>query len=160
MPFLPLFLALSTSSPYWDGEDAGLKCMRLAVFSEWPRMGLPEAFANEAEFDRYVSRLVEVGNMENASFLWWLIRPSNKFPTLELRICDCCTRVEDAVAIASLYRCLVRAMTRRTDDAFDAMERAVARENIWQAQRGGRKRDSSMPRPARLRASPRLWRRR
>ena len=137
VPFLPLFLALSTSSPYWDGEDAGLKCMRLAVFSEWPRMGLPEAFADEAELDRFVGRLVDVGNMENASFLWWLIRPSSKYPTLELRICDCCTRVEDAVAIASLYRCLVRAMTRQTDVAFNAMERAIARENIWQAQRGG-----------------------
>jgi len=139
IPFLPLLLALSTSSPFWNGEEAGLHCMRLAVFSEWPRMGLPEIFADEADFDRFVARLVDAGNMENASFLWWLIRPSNKYPTLEMRVCDSSTRVEEAVAIATLYRCLVRAVVRRPDinAGIGPLERAIAAENIWQAQRLG-----------------------
>ncbi len=139
IPFLPLLLALSTSSPFWGGEDGGLRCTRLAVFSEWPRMGLPELFESEAEFDTLVERLVTAGAMENASFLWWLIRPSNKYPTLEMRICDSCTRVEDALAIAALYRCLVHAVARRPDlnAGIGSVERAIAAENIWQAQRLG-----------------------
>lgn len=139
IPFLPLLLALSTSSPFWNGEAGGLCCTRLAVFSEWPRMGLPDLFASQADFDQFVSRLVEAGNMENASFLWWLIRPSNKYPTIEMRICDSCTRVEDAVAIASLYRCLVRAAIRlpALNESIGPLERAIAAENIWQVQRLG-----------------------
>lgn len=139
IPFLPLLLALSTSSPFWCGEDGGLRSTRLAVFSEWPRMGLPELFDDEAAFDRFVTRLVEAGNMENASFLWWLIRPSNKYPTIEMRVCDACTRVDEAVAIAALFRCLVRAAARRPQLNADIgpLERAITAENIWQAQRRG-----------------------
>ena len=139
IPYLPLLLALSTSSPFWCGEAGGLRSTRLAIFSEWPRNGLPDLFADQPAFDAFVARLVDAGNIENASFLWWLIRPSNKYPTIEMRICDSCTRAEEAVAIAVLYRCLVRAVARRPDlnAGLGALERAIAAENIWQAQRHG-----------------------
>ena len=141
IPYLPLLLALSTSSPFWCGEEGGLRSTRLAIFSEWPRNGLPDLFADQAAFDAFVKRLVDAGNFENASFLWWLIRPSNKYPTIEMRICDSCTRVEEAVAIAVLYRCLVHAVARRPElnAGIGALERAIAAENIWQAQRHGTK---------------------
>ena len=139
VPFLPLFLALSVGSPYWQGEDAGLDGFRLAAFSEWPRMGLPELLESEADYDRLVARLVSAGAIADASYLWWYIRPALKFPTLEMRICDSCTRVDDAIAIAAVYRCLVRAAVRRPDalPMAGAVERAVAAENVWQAQRHG-----------------------
>ncbi len=139
MPFLPLFYALSTSSPFWQGRDTKLKGFRLAAFSEWPRMGLPELFADQSQFNRFVDRLVTAKVMENSSFVWWLIRPSNKYPTLELRVCDSCTRLDDAVAIAALYRALLRTVHRRPDlnAGFGPIERGICAENIWQAQQGG-----------------------
>ena len=139
VPYLPLLLALSVGSPFWQGEDTRLDGFRLAAFSEWPRMGLPELVADAAAFDRLVARLVAAGMIKDASYLWWYIRPSAKYPTLEMRICDSCTRVDDVVAIAALYRCLVRAAVRAPDamPAVDVIERAVAAENIWQAQRHG-----------------------
>ena len=138
-PFLPLFYALSTSSPFWQGKRTRLKGFRLAAFSEWPRMGLPELFAGKADYDRFIDRLVEAHAIENASFVWWLIRPSNKYPTLEMRVCDSCTRLDDAVAIAALYRSLLRAVHRRPDlnAGFGAVDRGICAENIWQAQQGG-----------------------
>lgn len=139
LPFLPLFYALSTSSPFWHGCDTSLKGFRLAVFSQWPRMGLPEMFRDDAEYDRFVARLVESGMISDASFIWWLIRPSTKYPTLELRICDSCTRLDDAVAIAALYRCLLRAVWRRPDlnAGGGPIEHGICAENVWQAQRAG-----------------------
>ena len=134
-PALPVFLALSTSSPFWEGRASGLHGFRLAAFSEWPRMGLPEIFADDAAYRRLVAGQV----MKDASFIWWLIRPSIHYPTIELRIADSCTRLGEAVAIASLYRALVRCAVRRPDlnAGFGPLERAVCAENIWQAQRHG-----------------------
>ena len=139
LPFLPLLYALSTGSPFWQGRDTRLKGFRLAVFSEWPRMGLPEIFRDDAEYDRFIARLVKAEVIADASFVWWLIRPSAKYPTLELRICDSCTRVEDAVVIAALYRCLLHAVWRRPDlnASFGPVEHGICAENIWQAQQGG-----------------------
>lgn len=139
VPFLPLLYALSTGSPFWQGRDTRLKGFRLAAFSEWPRMGLPEIFRDDAEYDAFVGRLVKAEVISDASFVWWLIRPSTKYPTLELRVCDSCTRVEDAVAIAALYRCLLHAVWRRPDlnAGFGPIEHGICAENIWQAQQGG-----------------------
>ena len=139
LPFLPLFYALSTGSPFWQGRDTRLKGFRLAAYSQWPRMGLPELFRDDAEYERFVARLVDSGVMPDASFVWWLIRPSTKYPTLELRICDSCTRVEDAVAIAALYRSLLRAVHRRPElnVGTGPFEHAVCAENVWQAQQAG-----------------------
>ncbi|MCF4125231.1 carboxylate-amine ligase [Methylobacterium sp. SyP6R] len=139
LPVLPVLLALSVSSPFWQGRDTGLAGYRLSVFGEMPRTGLPDLFSSNAEFERYVAVMVQAGAIQDASFLWWHLRPSIRYPTLELRIADSCTRVEDAVAIAGLYRCLVRAAERRPDlnARLDGVARAVIRENLWRAQRDG-----------------------
>lgn len=139
IPFLPLLLALSTSSPFWRSRRTGLMAYRLSAYQELPRTGLPDLFQTEAEFDAYVSALVQAGAIRDSSYLWWAIRPSLKHPTLELRVADSCTRVEDALAIAALYRALVRRLERdpQLNAGMNAVDRAVAQENLWRAQRYG-----------------------
>ena len=139
LPFLPLLLALSVSSPFWQGRDTSLKGFRLAAFSEWPHMGLPVRFDSKQDYDRFIAVLVAARVVPDASYVWWLIRPSAHYPTLELRVCDSCTRAEDAVAIAALYRCLVCAAARRPELNADvgAVDWGVATEDIWQVQRHG-----------------------
>lgn len=141
VPFLPLLFALSVSSPFWQGRPSGLMAFRLTAFSEWPRSGVPDLFSGEDDYRRYIDLLVAAGVMENASFVWWYIRPSNKFPTIELRVCDSCTRAEDAVAIAALYQALMRMLSRRPDVNADIgpVDRGVAESNIWHAQKHGLK---------------------
>ena len=139
IPFLPLLYALSVSSPFWQGHEAKIKGFRLTAFSEWPRMGVPDLFASQAEYEHFVRLLVDAEAMKDASFVWWHIRPSTHYPTIELRVCDGCSRVEDSVAIAALYQALVRAVSRRDDINANmaAVDRAVCAENIWQVQRLG-----------------------
>jgi carboxylate-amine ligase len=139
LPYVPLLLALSTSSPFWQSRRTGLKGYRLAAYDELPRTGLPELFRCQAEYDAYVSALVRAGVMEDASFVWWAIRPSLKYPTLELRAPDSCTLVEDTIALAALYRTLVRhlAFNPACNADIDAVGRAIVVENKWRAQRYG-----------------------
>ncbi len=139
IPFLPVFLALSTSSPYWQGRRTGLMGYRLAAYDELPRTGLPELFADETEYRRYVDSLVSSGAIPDETYIWWAVRPSARHPTLELRIADSCTLVRDAVAIAALYRCLVRHLVENPalNRDISAVERAIALENKWIAQRHG-----------------------
>ncbi len=139
IPFLPVFLALSTSSPFWQARRTGLMGYRLAAYDELPRTGLPELFANEAEYKGYVDALVRCRAIPDESYIWWAIRPSAKYPTLELRIADSCTRVEHTIAIAALYRCLVRHLVGNPalNRDIGAAERAIAVENKWIAQRHG-----------------------
>lgn len=139
IPFLPLFYALSVSSPFWQGRDSGLKGIRLSAFAEWPRMGLPEIFADGADYQRYVDLLVAADVVDDASFVWWHIRPSARFPTIELRICDSCTRLDDVVAIAALYRALMRRLARSPEinAGVGAVERGVCASNIWLVQQQG-----------------------
>jgi carboxylate-amine ligase len=139
LPWLPLFLALSASSPFWMRHRTGLMSYRQSAYDEWPRTGIPDYFHGEADYDAFVQTLVGAGIIENASFLWWAIRPSARFPTLELRICDMCTHVEDAVGIAALFRCLVRMLVRRPDvgRARSSMTRLLIEENRWLAKRYG-----------------------
>ena len=108
LPYLPLFVALSTSSPFWQSRRTGLKGYRLAAYDELPRTGVPELFRTREEFDAYVQALVRAGVIEDSSYIWWAIRPSLGHPTLELRAPDCCTLVDDSIAIAALYRTLAR----------------------------------------------------
>jgi carboxylate-amine ligase len=139
VPYLPLLLALSTSSPFWQGHPTGLRGYRLAAYDELPRTGLPELFRTNADYENFVSALVGAGIMPDASYIWWALRPSLRHPTLELRVADSCTRLQDAVAIAALFRCLVRALDRdasRNAD-FDRVGRAITVENKWHAQRHG-----------------------
>lgn len=139
IPYLPLLVALSTSSPFWTSEDTGLKGYRLAAYDELPRTGLPELFRSSDEYETYVGALVRAGIIEDSSFIWWMVRPSPKYPTLELRAPDCCTRVEDALAIAALYRILVHHLYRHpsVNQGVDIAARALAIENKWRAQRYG-----------------------
>lgn len=139
LPFMPLLLALSASSPFWQGRDTGLAAYRLAVWGELPRTGLPDLFRDAADYDRYVTTMVSSGAIVDASFLWWTLRPSIHYPTLELRVADSCTRVEDTLAIAALYRCLVRLAGRRPElnAGQTGSSRAIASENLWRAQRDG-----------------------
>jgi len=137
--FLPHLLALSTSSPFWQGRDSGLKSYRLSVFDSLPRTGLPESFASYGEYERTVGTLVSAGIIEDASRLWWDLRPSMRFPTLEMRITDICTRIGDAVAIAALFRCLARMMyrLRRDNMRWRSYSHFLINENRWRAQRYG-----------------------
>ncbi|GJE58565.1 carboxylate-amine ligase [Methylobacterium trifolii] len=139
LPFQPLLFALSASSPFWQGKPTGLTAYRLSAFGELPRTGLPELFPDRTAYERYVRIMTRAGSIQDASFLWWSLRPSIKFPTLELRIADSCTRLADALAIAAVYRCLVRLAVRRPDlnAGLDGVSRALADENLWRAQRSG-----------------------
>ncbi|MET0605699.1 MAG: carboxylate-amine ligase [Beijerinckiaceae bacterium] len=138
-PFLPLLLALSTSSPFWQGRWTGLLGYRLAAYRELPRTGLPDVFDDADDYRRYLDAMISAGAIPDESFVWWAVRPSYKNPTLELRVADSCTDVDDAVAIASLYRCMVRLLDRRPDvnAPMSGAMRAIASENIWRAQRYG-----------------------
>jgi carboxylate-amine ligase len=138
-PFLPLLLALSTSSPFWQGHLTGLCGYRLAAYDELPRTGLPELFRTAADYDEFVAALVWAKIIPDASYIWWSLRPSLSNPTVELRVADSCTRLDDAVAIAALFRCLVRALDRdrALNAGFDRVGRAVTQENKWHAQRYG-----------------------
>ncbi len=137
--FLPHLLALSTSSPFWGSRNTGLKSYRMNVFRTLPRTGLPEQFSSWAEYQRHIEVLVGAGLIEDASKIWWDIRPSTKYPTLEMRVSDICTRAEDAIAIASVYRCLLHMLYRlRTQNQrWRRYADMLVAENMWRAQRFG-----------------------
>lgn len=137
--FLPHLLALSTSSPFWRGEDTGLKSYRLAVFNELPRTGLPEIFDSWGEYERHLKALIRAGLIEDGSKLWWDLRPSAKFPTLEMRITDACTFLDDTICIAAIFRCLLRMLyrLRRSNQRWRRYAAMLINENRWRAQRYG-----------------------
>jgi carboxylate-amine ligase len=139
VPFLPLLLALSTSSPFWAGSNTGLLGYRNAVNDALPRTGFPEMFRSMVDYEAYVDALVEAGIVPDATYVWWALRPSLRHPTLELRLTDCCTAVDDAVAIAALYRALVHHIYRNREirSVYSPVMRALAEENRWRAQRYG-----------------------
>ncbi|GMR02510.1 MAG: carboxylate-amine ligase [Acidimicrobiia bacterium] len=137
--FLPHILALSASSPFWHGYDTGLKSYRPAVFRSLPRTGLPDEFQDWSHYQRYVDVLVGAGVIEDASKLWWDIRPSSRYPTLEMRSSDLCTRHEDAITIAALYQALLAMLYERrlTNQRWRIYSRTLISENNWRAQRYG-----------------------
>jgi carboxylate-amine ligase len=139
IPYIPLFIALSTSSPFWNSKDTGLKGYRLAAYDELPRTGLPELFESKHAYDDYIAALTKSGVIADESYVWWGMRPSSRHPTLELRAPDVCTFVDDAVAIASLYRALARYLYQRPELSREvsSVDRAIAVENKWRAQRYG-----------------------
>jgi glutamate---cysteine ligase / carboxylate-amine ligase len=139
MPWLPFLLALSTSSPLWNRQNTGLLSYRQAAYDEWPRTGIPDFFNSANDYQNFVAALVQSRIIPNASQLWWAIRPSARFPTLELRIADACTHVEDSLCIASIYRCLIRAIVRLPDFGRERtnLTRLLIDENRWQAKRHG-----------------------
>ncbi len=137
--FLPHLLALSTSSPFWQGTQTGLKSYRLSVFDELPRTGLPHNFSSYSEYARTIELLVSAGLIEDATKIWWDMRPSARFPTLEMRITDVCPLIEDAIAIAALYQCILRLLyrLRRQNQRWRHYPPFLIRENRWRAQRYG-----------------------
>ncbi|SLN11303.1 Carboxylate-amine ligase YbdK [Pseudoruegeria aquimaris] len=137
--FLPHLLALSASSPYWNGQDTGLASYRLTVFDNLPRTGLPQRLGSFAEYERSVQALVDLGLIEDASKIWWDLRPSSHFPTLESRICDVSPRLEDALSLAAATQCLTRMLYRlsRDNQRWRIYENFLVGENRWRAQRYG-----------------------
>lgn len=137
--FLPHLLMLSTSSPFWDGRDTGLKSYRLAVSQESPRKGLPGRFNGWDEYQHTIDVLVNAGVIEDASKIWWDLRPSARFPTLEMRITDVATRIDDAISIAALYVSLCRMLyrLRRQNLSWRSYPVFLLEENRWRAQRYG-----------------------
>ncbi len=137
--FLPHLLALSTSSPFWQGEATGLKSYRLSVFDELPRTGIPHTFSSYSEYERTIELMVSAGLIEDATKIWWDLRPSARFPTLEMRVTDVCPLVEDAIAIAALFQCILRLLyrLRRQNQRWRHYPPFLIRENRWRAQRYG-----------------------
>ena len=137
--YLPLLLALSTSSPFWGGDVTGLKSYRMAINDSTPRKGIPEPFQNWSHYKRSVDVLVGAGIIDDASKIWWDIRPSASFDTLEVRIMDVCPLVDDAIAITALLRCLSRFIWRRHVGAAAVAPcpMVLINENRWRAQRYG-----------------------
>jgi carboxylate-amine ligase len=137
--FLPHLLALSTSSPFWEGDDTGLKSFRLAIFIELPRTGLPDWFRSWEEYRNTVDVLVNAGVVEDASKIWWDLRPSERFPTLELRLTDICTRLDDALSVAAVFLCVCRWLyrLRRSNQSWRQYPVFLLAENRWRAQRYG-----------------------
>jgi carboxylate-amine ligase len=135
--FLPHLLALSCSSPFWEAHDTGLKSYRLTVFDALPRTGLPERFASYAEYERHVSVLIDAGLIDDTTKIWWDLRPSARFPTLETRIMDVCTRLDDTVSLTALLVCIMRMLYRlRThNQRWRIYTPMLIRENRWRAMR-------------------------
>lgn len=137
--FLPHLLAFSASSPFWQGEDTGLSSYRLSIFDNLPRTGLPPHLNSWDEYERSVAALVNLGLIEDSTKIWWDLRPSHKFPTLETRICDVCPRLEDTLCLAAVIQCLTRMLWRlRTrNQRWRIYDRFLIAENRWRAQRYG-----------------------
>lgn len=137
--FLPHVLALTTSSPFWMGHSTGLKSYRSEVFKQFPRTDIPDHFDSYASFQRYVDLLVKTGCVNDGKKIWWDLRPHPIFPTLEFRICDIPTRVDDTVAIAALFQAIVAKLTKLIEKnlGFRLYRRMLIQENKWRAVRWG-----------------------
>lgn len=137
--FLPHLHALSTSSPFWQGEDTGMQSYRLSVFDNMPRTGLPPRMTDWAEYQSTVQTLVDLGLIEDASKIWWDLRPSANFPTIESRICDVAPKLEVTLTLAALTQCLTRMIWRRNrdGDGWQVVQNFMIAENRWRAQRYG-----------------------
>ena len=137
--FLPHLLALSTSSPFWQGRDTGLKSYRTTVFRRFPRSGIPDQFASWGDYEEYVNTLVDLHCIDNGKKVWWDLRPHPMFGTLEFRICDVPTSPQVTVALAALAQALVVKLyrLRRSNLGFRIYSRAFVEENKWRAARYG-----------------------
>jgi carboxylate-amine ligase len=137
--FLPHLMALSTSSPFWRGQETGLKAMRPSIVDDMPRSGLPERLDGWQDWRQLCDTLAELGLCSDASKIWWDVRPSAKHPTLELRCPDVCASLEDALSVAALYQALLRRLwrLRAANQCWRAYRRTLIEENRWRAQRWG-----------------------
>ncbi|MBA3670509.1 MAG: carboxylate-amine ligase [Gemmatimonadaceae bacterium] len=136
---LPHVLALSTSSPFWQGRRTGLKSYRSIVFRNFPRTGVPPIMRGYSEYEELLESLVATGSVPNGSKIWWDVRPHHLYPTLEFRVCDVCTRVDEAVSIAAILQAIVAKLwrLRRDNLTFRIYPTAMIEENKWRAVRHG-----------------------
>ncbi|MCU0117770.1 carboxylate-amine ligase [Pseudomonas sp. B2M1-30] len=139
LPWTPLLLALSCSSPFWDGADSGFMSFRQTLCDEWPRMGIPPLFAGQHDYDVHIALLTRTGIIKRPSECWWALRPCARFPTLELRMTDACPRLADALTLASLYRLLIAYALeqKRPGASYTPTSRILLEENRWRAKRSG-----------------------
>ncbi|RMD91319.1 MAG: carboxylate-amine ligase [Alphaproteobacteria bacterium] len=137
--FLPHLLAMSGSSPYWQGQDTGLMSYRLTVFDNVPRTGLPPRFSDWSEYERSIATIVATGAMEDGTKIWWDMRPSVRFPTLEARICDNSPRLEHTLTLAAFTQCILRHLfrLRLRNQRWRIYDGFLIGENRWRAQRYG-----------------------
>jgi len=135
--FVPHLVALSCSSPFWEGERTGLMSFRLNAFSSLPRTGLPERFASYSELRRHLDMLIRNGVIENTTKMWWDVRPNPRYPTIEMRVMDCCTSIDDSVCLAALVVCLTRMLyrLRRSNQSWRWYKNVLIAENRWRAMR-------------------------
>ncbi|CDM65751.1 carboxylate-amine ligase [Pyrinomonas methylaliphatogenes] len=137
--FLPHVLALSTSSPFWLGINTGFKSYRSEIFKKFPRTDIPDHFDSYASFERYVDLLIRTNCIDNGKKIWWDVRPHPFFPTLEFRVCDIPTRVDDTIAIAALFQAIVAKLDKLIEQnlGFRLYRRMLIQENKWRAVRYG-----------------------
>jgi glutamate---cysteine ligase / carboxylate-amine ligase len=137
--FLPHIYALSVNSPFWVGQDTGLKGYRLKVFERFPRTGIPDAFESLSEYEDYCKLLVKTGCIDNPKKIWWDIRLHPFFDTLEVRVCDAQSRVDDTLAIAALIQAVISKLFKllRKNTTFRVYRRRLLDENRWRASRYG-----------------------
>lgn len=137
--FLPHILALSTNSPFWLGDETGLRSYRCKVFDKFPRTNIPDYFASYSEYENFVNLLVKTGCIDNAKKIWWDIRPHPSFPTLEFRICDLPLRLDETIALAALIQATVVMLWKlhSNNQGFRLYRRALIMENKWRAVRYG-----------------------
>jgi len=137
--FLPHIYALSVNSPFWLGQDTGLKAYRQMIFERFPRTGIPDAFESLSEYDDYLKLLVTTGCIDNAKKIWWDIRLHPFFDTIEFRICDAQSRVDDTIALAALMQAIVVKLhkLRGQNVTFRSYPRRLIDENRWRAGRYG-----------------------
>lgn len=137
--FAPHVLCLSTSSPFWTGRRTGLKSYRSIIFRHFPRSGIPPRFQGTAEYDGMVDAMVRTGCVPDGSKIWYDVRPNHRYPTLEFRICDVCTRVDEAVCIAAIFQAIIAKLwkLRRDNLTFRVYPTELIEENKWRAVRYG-----------------------
>jgi carboxylate-amine ligase len=138
-PWLAVMLALSANSPFWLGADTGYGSFRTEIFRRWPTAGTPHVFASRAAFDELVAALVATGSIEDGTKIYWDVRPSARFETLEFRIADVCLTVDEAVMIAGLARALARTGYKdsMTDVVYNHARPEILRAAKWRAARYG-----------------------
>jgi carboxylate-amine ligase len=137
--FLPHILALSTSSPFWLGRNTGHKSVRASIFKRFPRTGIPDFFTSWADFENFVQTLVKTNCIDNGKKIWWDIRPHAFFNTIEVRICDLPTRLDETIAIAALIQATVVTLynLRKRNLSFNIYRPTLIEENKWRAARYG-----------------------
>jgi len=138
-PWLPVLLALSANSPFWQGTDTGFASYRMQIWSRWPTAVMPPSLDTRQEFDELVATLASIDAIEDATFLYWHIRPSVRWPTVEFRVCDTLLDVDHAVAVAGLVRALAWTFANRIEAGIPSpvVRPEVVDAAMWRAGRYG-----------------------